>query len=78
MQRQTFGEGVIVMLGNAPVSGSHTTQHCVILSTSKTEHVAIAHRANTASAIKAMLGYIQPHLRGSSINMYVDTSGKRR
>ena len=40
--------GVAVMLGNTAVSVSSTTQHCVILSTSEAEYVAMAHGPKTA------------------------------
>ena len=39
------------MLGNTAVSASGTAQHCVTLSTSKAEDVAMAHGAQTALAI---------------------------
>ena len=32
----------------------------------------MAHRAKTALAIKAMLGFVQPHLSGRIIGMYED------
>ena len=44
--------GVAAMLGNAAVSASSTTQHCVTLSTIEAEYVAVAHGAYTALAIK--------------------------
>ena len=44
--------GVAVVLGNAAVSASSTTQHCVTLSTIEAEYVAVAHGGYTALAIK--------------------------
>ena len=35
--------GVAVMLGNTDVSASSTTQHCVTVSTSEAEYVAMTH-----------------------------------
>ena len=32
----------------------------------------MAHRAKTALAIKAMLGFVQPHLSGRIVGMYKD------
>lgn len=36
-----------------------------------------AHGAKTASAIKVMLYFLQPHLSGSSIDMYGDNEGAK-
>ena len=69
--------GVAVMLGNTVVSASSTTQHCVTLSTSRAEYVAIAHGAKTALAIKAVLDFVQPHLSGRVIDMYKDNDGAK-
>ena len=46
------------MLGNTAVSASSLTQHCVTLSTSEVEYVAMAHGAETSLAIKAVLDFI--------------------
>ncbi|CAN0412556.1 unnamed protein product, partial [Ascophyllum nodosum] len=69
--------GVAVMLGNAAVSASSTTQHCVTLSTSEAEYVAMAHGAKIALAIKAVLDFVQPHLSGRAIDMYDDNEGEK-
>ena len=50
--------GVALMLGNTAVSASSTTQHCVTLSTSEAEYVAMAHGANTALTIRAVLDLV--------------------
>ena len=50
--------GVAVILGNTAVSASSTAQHCVTLSTSEAEYVAMAHGAKTALTIKAVLDFV--------------------
>ena len=67
--------GVAVMLGNTAVSASSTTQHCLTLSTSEAEYVAMAQGAKTALTIKAVLDVVQPHLNGSAIDLYEDNEG---
>ena len=67
---------VAVMLGNAAVSASSTTQHCVTLSTSEAEYDAMTHGAKTALATKAVLDFVQPHLSGRAIDMYDDNEGE--
>ena len=69
--------GVAVMVGNAAVSASSTRQHCVTLSTSEVEYVAMGHAAKTALAIKAVLNVVQPHLSGRTIGMYEDDEGAK-
>ena len=69
--------GVAVMLGNTAVSASSTTQHCVTLSMSEAEYHAMAHGANTASAIKAVWDFVQPHFSGRAIDMYEDNEGTK-
>ena len=69
--------GVAVMLGNTAVGASSTTQHCVKLSTSEAEYVAMAHEAKIALAIKAVLDFVQPHLSGRAIDMYEDNEGAK-
>ena len=69
--------GVAVMLGNTSVSASSTTQHYATLSTSEAEYVAMAHGAKTALAIKAMLNFVQPHLSGRAIDVYMDNGGAK-
>ena len=68
--------GVAVMHGDAAVSTSSTTQHCVTLSTRKVEYDAMSHGANIALAIKAVLDFVQPHLSGRVIHMYEDSKGE--
>ena len=38
-------------------------------------HVAMAHGAKIALAIKAVLDFVQPHVSGGAIDMYDDTQG---
>ena len=68
---------VAAMLGNTAVSASSTMQHCVTLSTSEAEYVAMAYGAKTALAIKAVLDFVQPHLSGRAIDMYEDNEGAK-
>ena len=49
--------GVTVMLGNTAVSANSMTQHCVTLSISEVDYVAMAHGARTALPIKAVLEF---------------------
>ena len=65
------------MLGNTGVSASSTTQHCVTLSTSEAEYVAMAYGAKAASAIQAVLDFRQPHLSSSAIDLYEDSEGAK-
>ena len=67
--------GVAVMLGNTTLSARSATQHCVALSTSEVEHVAITHEAKTALAIKVVFDFVQPHLSGRTIDIYEDSEG---
>ena len=69
--------GVSAMLRSTAVSASSTTKHCVTLSTSEAEYVAMAHGANTALDIKVVLDFVQPHLSGRAIDMYEDNEGTK-
>ena len=66
---------VATLLGNTAVSARSTTRHCVTLSTSEVEYVAMPHRAKTALAIKAVLDTVQSHLSGRAIDMHEDSEG---
>ena len=50
------------MLGGTSVIASSTTQHCVTLSTSETEYVAMAQGAKTVLFTRAVLAFLQPQL----------------
>ena len=67
--------GVAVMLGGTTVIASSTTQHCVTLSTSEAEYVAMAHGAKTALFTKAVLAFLQPQLVGRTIDMFEGNQG---
>ena len=69
--------GVAAMRGITAVSASSTTQHCVTLSTSEAEYVAMVHESNTAIAIKAVLDFVQPHLSGRAMDMYEHNEGAK-
>ena len=71
------GLGVAAVLRNIAVSASSTTQHCVTLSTSEAEYDALTQGANTASAIKAVLDFVQPHFSDRAFDMYEDTEGAK-
>ena len=67
--------GVADMLENTATSASSTTQHCVTLSMSEAENVAMAHGAKTALANKAVLNFILSHLSGRAIYMHEHNQG---
>ena len=69
--------GVAVMIRNTAVSASNMTQHCVTLSASEAEYVAMAHGENTALEIKAVLDFVQPHLSGRAIGIYEGNKGAK-
>ena len=50
------------MVGGTVVNASSTTQHCVTLSTSEAEYVAMAQGENTVLFTKAVLNFLQPEL----------------
>ena len=66
--------GVAVMVG-AVVNASSTTQHCVTLSTSEAEYVAMAQGVKTALFAKAVLDSLQPELAGETIDLFEDNQG---
>ena len=68
---------VAVMLGSTAGSSSSTAQHCVTLSTSEAEYVAMANGAKTALAIKVVLDFVQPHLSDRAIDIYEDNEGAK-
>ena len=67
--------GVAVMLGGTSVIASSTTQHCVTLSTSEAEYVAIAYGAKTALFTRPVLAFLQPQLIGRIIDLFEDNQG---
>ena len=69
--------GVAVMLGNTAVNASSTTQHCVTISTSEAEYVAMADGTKTALTIKAVLDFVQPYLSVRAIDIHEDNEGAK-
>ena len=54
------------------MKASSTTQHCVTISTSEAEYVAMAQGAKTALFTKAVLDFLQPELANETINLFED------
>ena len=67
--------GVAVMVGGTIANASSTTQHCVTLSTSDAEYVAMAQGAKTALFTKAVLDFLQPELANGTIDLFEDNQG---
>ena len=67
--------GAAVMVGGTVVDASSATQHCVTLSTSETEYVAMAQGAKTALFTKAVLNFLQPELANETIDLFEDNQG---
>ena len=67
--------GVAVMVGGTIGNASSTTQHCVTLSTSEAEYVAMARGAKTALLTKAVLDFLQPELANETIDLFEDNQG---
>ena len=63
------------MVGGTVVNASSTTQHCVTLSASEAEYVAMAQGAKTALFTKAVLDFLQPELASETINLFEDNQG---
>ena len=65
--------GVAAMVEGTVVNASSTTQHCVTLSTSEAEYVAMAKGAKTALFTKAVLNFLQPELiANETIDLFED------
>ena len=62
--------GAAVMVGGTVVNASSATQHCVTLSTSEAEYVAMAQGAKTALFTKAVLDFLQPELANETIDLF--------
>ena len=67
--------GVAVMVGGTVVNASSTTQHCVTLSASEAEYVAMAQGAKTALFTKAVLDFLQPELANETIDLFENNQG---
>ena len=61
--------------GGGDGSASTITQHCVTLSTSEAEYVAMAQGAKTALFIKAVWDFLQPELANETIDLFEDNQG---
>ena len=53
--------GVAVMLGNAAVYATSHTQHCVMLSTTEAEYVALAEGAKEGMFVTSVMSFMQPN-----------------
>ena len=68
--------GVAATVGGTVVNASSsTTQHCVTISTSEAEYVAMAQGAKTALFTKAVLDFLQPELANETIYLFEDNQG---
>ena len=67
--------GVVVMLGGTVISASSSTQHCVTLSTSEAEYVAITQGARMILFTKAVLEFLQPQISGRTVDVFEDNQG---
>ena len=70
--------GVAVMLGGAAISATSTTQHCVTLSTSEAEYVAITQGARMILFTNAVLEFLQPQISGRTVDVFEDNQGQSR
>ena len=66
--------GVAVMLGGAVISATSTTKHCVTLSTSEAEYVAITQGARMVLFTKAV-EFLQPQISGRTVDVFEDNQG---
>ena len=67
--------GVAVMVGDTALNASSTTQHCVALSTSEAEYVAMAQGAKTALFTKPVLDFMQSGIVRETIDLFEDNQG---
>ena len=63
--------GVAVMLGGAAVYATSRTQHCVTLSTTEAEYVAMAEGAKEGLFVRAVMSFMQPKSDTVGIDTYV-------
>ena len=63
------------MVGGTVVNGNSTSQHCVTLSFSEAEYVAMAQGAKTALFTKALLDFLQPELASETVDLFEDNQG---
>ena len=63
------------MLGDAVISATSSTQHCVTLSTSEAEYVAITQGARRVLFTKAVLEFLQPQISRRTVDVFEDNQG---
>ena len=74
--------GVAVMYGGVAVSATSRTQHCVTLSTTEAEYVAMAEGAKEGLYIEAVLSFLRPQIlsrrvEDQGIVLYEDNEGAK-
>ena len=67
--------GVAVMLGNAAVYAASCIQHCVTLSTTEVEYVALAEGAKEGMFVRSVLSFAQPNVY--EITLMEDNEGDK-
>ena len=63
------------MVGRTIANARSTTQHCVTLSTSEAEYVAMAQGAKIALFTKAVLDFLQRELASETVDLFEDNQG---
>ena len=67
--------GVAVMLGNATVYATSRTQHCVTLSTTEADYVALAKGAKKGMFVRSVMSFMQPN--AYEITLMEDNEGAK-
>ena len=67
--------GVAVMLGNAAVYTTSRTQHCVALSTTEAEYVALAKGTKEGMCVRSVMYFMQPNVY--EITLMEDNEGAK-
>ena len=63
------------MLGNAAVYATSRTQHCVTLSTTQTEYVALEEEVKEGTLIRSVMSFIEPNVY--EITLMEDNEGAK-
>ena len=63
------------MLGNAAVYATSRTQHCVTLSTTEAEYVALAEGAKQGMSVRSVMSFMQPNVY--EITLMEDNEGAK-
>ena len=66
---------VAVMLGNSAVCATSRTQHCVMLSTTQAEYVALAEGAKEGMFVRSVMPFMQPNVY--EITLMEDNEGAK-